>query len=104
CRPLASPAATKNEPRILYGPRPATGRTGALVHQDRKSTRLNSSHVKISYAVLCLKKKLALMGDEVLISDASYAKDLHTKAVTGSSCVASACFASYVLVSWSTVY
>src|SRR5690606_41440522 len=26
--------------------------------QDRKSTRLNSSHVKISYAVFCLKKKL----------------------------------------------
>src|SRR5690606_39675569 len=29
--------------------------TGALL--DRKSTRLNSSHVKISYAVFCLKKK-----------------------------------------------
>src|SRR5436309_13925061 len=29
------------------------GRAGA----DRKSTRLNSSHVKISYAVFCLKKK-----------------------------------------------
>ena len=27
------------------------------VAQDRKSTRLNSSHVKISYAVFCLKKK-----------------------------------------------
>src|SRR5690606_40344151 len=27
------------------------------VGQDRKSTRLNSSHVKISYAVFCLKKK-----------------------------------------------
>src|SRR5690606_39809991 len=27
------------------------------VRQDRKSTRLNSSHVKISYAVFCLKKK-----------------------------------------------
>src|SRR5690606_39454293 len=27
------------------------------VQQDRKSTRLNSSHVKISYAVFCLKKK-----------------------------------------------
>src|SRR5690606_41765627 len=27
------------------------------VLQDRKSTRLNSSHVKISYAVFCLKKK-----------------------------------------------
>src|SRR5690606_41507459 len=29
----------------------------ACVGEDRKSTRLNSSHVKISYAVFCLKKK-----------------------------------------------
>src|SRR5271167_616916 len=28
----------------------------ALVREDRKSTRLNSSHVSISYAVFCLKK------------------------------------------------
>src|SRR5690606_40006687 len=28
-----------------------------IVRADRKSTRLNSSHVKISYAVFCLKKK-----------------------------------------------
>src|SRR5947209_18966053 len=28
-----------------------------LVSQDRKSTRLNSSHANISYAVFCLKKK-----------------------------------------------
>src|SRR5690606_24554280 len=28
-----------------------------LAREDRKSTRLNSSHVKISYAVFCLKKK-----------------------------------------------
>src|SRR5690349_24229982 len=28
-----------------------------LLGQDRKSTRLNSSHVEISYAVFCLKKK-----------------------------------------------
>src|SRR5690625_5635825 len=28
-----------------------------LSRQDRKSTRLNSSHVAISYAVFCLKKK-----------------------------------------------
>src|SRR5690606_18712456 len=27
-------------------------------YRDRKSTRLNSSHVKISYAVFCLKKKI----------------------------------------------
>src|SRR5690606_39417012 len=29
----------------------------ATPFEDRKSTRLNSSHVKISYAVFCLKKK-----------------------------------------------
>src|SRR5690606_39845240 len=33
---------------------PFAGRCG---RPDRKSTRLNSSHVKISYAVFCLKKK-----------------------------------------------
>src|SRR5690606_40134828 len=32
-------------------------RKGSFPRQDRKSTRLNSSHVKISYAVFCLKKK-----------------------------------------------
>src|SRR6266540_6959745 len=30
---------------------------GVLVGADRKSTRLNSSHITISYAVFCLKKK-----------------------------------------------
>src|SRR5690606_40326440 len=30
--------------------------TTAVGQEDRKSTRLNSSHVKISYAVFCLKK------------------------------------------------
>src|SRR5947209_20632387 len=30
---------------------------GALEPEDRKSTRLNSSHANISYAVFCLKKK-----------------------------------------------
>src|SRR5690554_7109692 len=29
-----------------------------LTQPDRKSTRLNSSHVRISYAVFCLKKKI----------------------------------------------
>src|SRR5215813_1410714 len=32
-------------------------RGAASCHLDRKSTRLNSSHVRISYAVFCLKKK-----------------------------------------------
>src|SRR5436309_3749504 len=35
------------------GPRP----DAVAMRRDRKSTRLNSSHVKISYAVFCLKKK-----------------------------------------------
>src|SRR3712207_8066934 len=33
------------------------GRHGAEPGLDRKSTRLNSSHANISYAVFCLKKK-----------------------------------------------
>src|SRR5436309_5931938 len=35
--------------------------------QDRKSTRLNSSHVKISYAVFCLKKKKKAMRHNVAL-------------------------------------
>src|SRR2546430_13479344 len=38
---------------------PLPGMTAAdlVLHGDRKSTRLNSSHSQISYAVFCLKKK-----------------------------------------------
>src|SRR5690349_24294463 len=35
-------------------------RVNSLFWEDRKSTRLNSSHVEISYAVFCLKKKKKL--------------------------------------------
>src|SRR5262245_66321395 len=35
----------------------AAGRIPAAADRDRKSTRLNSSHLGISYAVFCLKKK-----------------------------------------------
>src|SRR3712207_6939311 len=41
------------EGRLWLGAWPATCGPG----QDRKSTRLNSSHANISYAVFCLKKK-----------------------------------------------
>src|SRR5207249_10400889 len=34
-----------------------SGQRTGRAYQDRKSTRLNSSHVSISYAVFCLKKK-----------------------------------------------
>src|SRR5690606_34659848 len=40
-----------------FGALGACGLEGIGVARDRKSTRLNSSHVKISYAVFCLKKK-----------------------------------------------
>src|SRR5437868_12552048 len=40
-----------------------------LTAVDRKSTRLNSSHVSISYAVFCLKKKIPVFSlEEVLTS------------------------------------
>src|SRR6267378_4431862 len=45
---------SRQEPR---SPRPERCRPTAHYCRDRKSTRLNSSHVEISYAVFCLKKK-----------------------------------------------
>src|SRR3712207_8738698 len=51
------------QPRQAYQPHPRFGEAsqrpaGRLpVAGDRKSTRLNSSHANISYAVFCLKKK-----------------------------------------------
>src|SRR5256885_10017020 len=48
--------ATDAHPRLRCGHRRDLG-APAPEHQDRKSTRLNSSHLVISYAVFCLKKK-----------------------------------------------
>src|SRR5256885_9508008 len=62
--PAAAPVA-----RAAYAPAGArrgsplrhhlSAQTAFGTHQDRKSTRLNSSHLVISYAVFCLKKKKA---------------------------------------------
>src|SRR5207302_9761004 len=49
--------ATRAPPQLIPGARPVSGNDEADDRRDRKSTRLNSSHVKISYAVFCLKKK-----------------------------------------------
>src|SRR3712207_7474956 len=61
---LTGPAV---EPRVLVGPQPErvdveAARALGVARRDsdevdRKSTRLNSSHANISYAVFCLKKK-----------------------------------------------
>src|SRR5438874_5706615 len=45
-------AAVRGLPRL-----PVVGPRRQAPSRDRKSTRLNSSHVEISYAVFCLKKK-----------------------------------------------
>src|SRR5690349_22874480 len=44
------------------------------VKEDRKSTRLNSSHVEISYAVFCLKKKKELQArKQLFVGDLEHA-------------------------------
>src|SRR5690606_41306113 len=56
--PRALPGRDGAAPRA-HAAAAAVARAGAGPRDtpDRKSTRLNSSHVKISYAVFCLKKK-----------------------------------------------
>src|SRR5438874_10472312 len=51
--PMASAAGRAHTSRWRRQPQ----RRRRPVPRDRKSTRLNSSHVEISYAVFCLKKK-----------------------------------------------
>src|SRR5690349_23857293 len=61
--PCAAPPASKDTPRPCRRTAGSGSRHRKTIArlfctwQDRKSTRLNSSHVEISYAVFCLKKK-----------------------------------------------
>src|SRR5439155_27212179 len=56
CRLMqADPFALARRHRVQV--QPACGGAERAHREDRKSTRLNSSHVAISYAVFCLKKK-----------------------------------------------
>src|SRR3989475_13211764 len=56
----------------IFGLRPAFRQMGKrLAESDRKSTRLNSSHSQISYAVFCLKKKKNKRGDSLPLSTES---------------------------------
>src|SRR2546430_4970532 len=50
CAPTTVPTGSSNPARRSDETRP-----------DRKSTRLNSSHSQISYAVFCLKKKISIL-------------------------------------------
>src|SRR2546430_10003324 len=55
-KPSTSPRSTEND----------IPSTACLVPKDRKSTRLNSSHSQISYAVFCLKKKKVCKTENLL--------------------------------------
>src|SRR5256885_5372883 len=51
------PADDQGQAPVVHRRRPGLVRRPGDGDQDRKSTRLNSSHLVISYAVFCLKKK-----------------------------------------------
>src|SRR5438445_2228285 len=52
--PISNIAADRASRYVSHA---SAGESGARRISDRKSTRLNSSHANISYAVFCLKKK-----------------------------------------------
>src|SRR5215475_12554037 len=52
--PFSAPRIAVHQPFLANA---SVSRAPIAKAADRKSTRLNSSHVKISYAVFCLKKK-----------------------------------------------
>src|SRR5207249_10167411 len=49
-----NPGNHRAELEVMRGDEAAVAHVDQLRHEDRKSTRLNSSHVSISYAVFCL--------------------------------------------------
>src|SRR5256885_8936177 len=67
--------------------RKRAGQTEDDSDPDRKSTRLNSSHLVISYAVFCLKKKTFIVEDEqggmvnVLLSDVPWITECDERSV-----------------------
>src|SRR3989442_2431462 len=60
----AGSVSTKTPRTVAVG---ASVFTYCTARTDRKSTRLNSSHVRISYAVFCLKKKIKLYLHALLV-------------------------------------
>src|SRR5256885_12789049 len=56
--PISStPRSARSQPRLARSARSISSSREPTRIRDRKSTRLNSSHLVISYAVFCLKKK-----------------------------------------------
>src|SRR5947207_12364472 len=67
----------------LRSPPPGRSCWSGIPAGDRKSTRLNSSHTVISYAVFCLKKKNDKLKDTIInVTFRRVIKKNHTKAST----------------------
>src|SRR2546427_2651823 len=77
-----SPAQIGNQRRIVALARKALGIAAGRCRaaRDRKSTRLNSSHSQISYAVFCLKKKKnSHIPDSVLLQVENHVGEIHSR-------------------------
>src|SRR2546426_7595391 len=63
----ASLSVLPEDPKVMWKgkPYPETVLLRLMSPEDRKSTRLNSSHLVISYAVFCLKKKMLTIFNEL---------------------------------------
>src|SRR5260221_3072291 len=61
-------SASRREP-------PSVGKPAMSNRSDRKSTRLNSSHTVISYAVFCLKKQRVNDGEQIQRGDQTIPED-----------------------------
>src|SRR2546426_340409 len=75
CRTPHQRGAFQRVPLVSsLGPFHARRRAAAACGRDRKSTRLNSSHLVISYAVFCLKKKkkTSISAHESILSSSRY--------------------------------
>src|SRR6266481_6744580 len=69
----------RSRPDPLPGRRPHRGAGQRRRARDRKSTRLNSSHSSISYAVFCLKKKINTITSQTSESNDSQTNQQNNK-------------------------
>src|SRR2546426_5654825 len=78
--PISASGGTSGKKRCRTTPkqRPSGSACDRSIHRDRKSTRLNSSHLVISYAVFCLKKKKKK--DRIHVPETHNKHRLHTHA------------------------
>src|SRR2546430_9386058 len=64
--PISCSSADSGSPCASYQAAARRCKTATSCGSDRKSTRLNSSHSQISYAVFCLKKKKNIRNTQIL--------------------------------------